>query len=407
MSEPTALAGPVKRADRIDSLDVLRGVAVLGILVMNIIGFSQIGNAYMVPSYVEGGIEEANGTVYALQRMFADQKFMSLFSMMFGAGVLLSTRRADEAGRAVKFHYTRTASLFAIGMIHAYLLWFGDILVLYAVCGAVVFLFRKLSPTALIWSAAGFVALSGVLLLGMGARLWAAGELGEQDIVEMMEMTPEAIAAEVAAFRGSYAEQAWYRLTLNVFNQPFMVIFFGPRVLGLMLAGMALLKLGLFDARTSVTKFLPLLAIGLVVGLPITIIDTILALRNDDDILYMFSAAMQWNYWGSAFLALAYIPLIMFACKIAGALLTPIAAVGRMALTNYLAQSVIATAFFYTGDRFQAWERTELVWFVLAVWVVQLVWSPIWLTFFRFGPAEWLWRSVNYAKPQPLLRSAA
>ncbi|MEM9754273.1 MAG: DUF418 domain-containing protein, partial [Planctomycetota bacterium] len=306
---------------------------------------------------------------------------------------------------AVRFHYTRMTSLLVLGMIHAYLIWFGDILVLYAVCGALVFLFRKLKPNVLLWSAAGFFVLSGLLTLGLGGGMYLAAEFGDESIDELMLITPALIADEVAAHRGSYFDQTMWRLTTMPGMQVFMVIMWGPRVVGLMLVGMALLQLGLFDARTPVQKFLPLLAIGLGVGVPLSLIDAVTALRNGEDTLFMFSAAMQWNYWGSAFLALAYVPVIMFACKAVGALLVPLAAVGRMALTNYLAQSLIATAFFYTGGRFQAWERWELAWFVLAVWVVQLVWSPLWLTRFRFGPAEWLWRSINYAKPQPLLRA--
>lgn len=405
MTQHAAIAGPVTRADRIDSLDVLRGVAVLGILVMNIIGFSQIGNAYMVPDLVEGGVDGANGTIYFLQRLFADQKFMSLFSMMFGAGVLLSTRRAEEAGRAAAYHYARTGSLLVLGMIHAYFIWYGDILVLYALCGAVVFFFRKLQPNMLIVWAAIFFALSGLMTFAVGGSMAFAESMGKS-VPDLIGVTPADITAEIAAYRGSYLDEVRWRAGEMPIMQVMMVVVFGPRVLGLMLMGMALLKLGLFDARTPVRRFMPLLGIGLAVGVPISLLDAWQSLKHADDVGWMFSAAIQWNYWGSAFLALAYIPLIMFACKTGGALLAPLAAVGRMALTNYLAQSLIATAFFYAGSRFQTWERKELAWFVLAVWMVQLVWSPLWLAVFRFGPAEWLWRSINYAKPQPLLKSA-
>ncbi|MCK5211045.1 MAG: hypothetical protein KAQ79_23610, partial [Cyclobacteriaceae bacterium] len=136
--------------DRIQSIDILRGVAVFGILIMNIQSFSMISAAYINPS-AYGDLNGMNKTVWMLSHVLADQKFMTIFSMLFGAGILLFSESIEQKGYiAARFYYRRLFWLFTIGLIHGYVFWHGDILVAYAACGALAFLFRKLSPWVLI-----------------------------------------------------------------------------------------------------------------------------------------------------------------------------------------------------------------------------------------------------------------
>ncbi len=138
--------GPVQGSERIQSLDVMRGVAVLGILVMNIQSFAMIGAAYMNPT-AYGDLEGVNGWVWYLGHLFADMKFMTIFSMLFGAGVIVMTSRREAAGQSsAGVHYRRMVWLLVFGLAHAYLLWYGDILYTYALCGFVLYLFRKAPP---------------------------------------------------------------------------------------------------------------------------------------------------------------------------------------------------------------------------------------------------------------------
>src|SRR5687767_6329722 len=142
---------------RIGSIDVLRGVAVLGILLMNIQTFSMVESAYMNPASY-GDLTGINAVIYVFGRLFADQKFMTIFSMLFGAGIVLMAEKAVSNGRRpASAHYRRMIVLLAVGVAHAYLLWYGDVLTTYAICGMLVYLVRKWRPAILFWL--------GVLLL--------------------------------------------------------------------------------------------------------------------------------------------------------------------------------------------------------------------------------------------------
>jgi len=139
-------AQPAADPERIVPIDVLRGFALLGILVMNIQSFAMPDAAYMNPT-AYGDLSGANFAVWLLSHVFADQKFMTIFSMLFGAGIVLMTSRAEaRQGRSAALHYRRMGALWVIGMLHAYLLWYGDILYSYAMCGLLVYLFRNFRP---------------------------------------------------------------------------------------------------------------------------------------------------------------------------------------------------------------------------------------------------------------------
>ena len=406
-----ALPGPAAEAERVDSIDVLRGFAVLGILVMNIQSYAMVGSAYLNPN-AYGDLTGANYTVWLLSHVLADMKFMTLFSLLFGAGViLLSSRREAATGKSAGLHYRRMGWLLLFGLLHAYLIWYGDILYTYALCGMVVYLFRRRGPVTLV--------VVGLVLVGVGSATsllahWSMPHWPPESIRAIEQgwnPSPQMMAKEIAAFRGGWLEQLPYRARAAVFFQTFLFVTeFVWRVSGLMLIGMGLFKLGVFGAKRSTTTYVVFVALAVLVGVPIVLYGV---RRNDAlhwDLRSCFFLGSQFNYWGSLLIALGWIGLIMLLCKhqLARPLTGALAAVGRMAFTNYISQSLLCTLIFYGHGLglFGKVERTGQMGIVFVIFVFQLFVSPIWLRAFRFGPLEWLWRSLTYWRAQPMRRIA-
>jgi uncharacterized protein len=406
MSE--AVTGP--RSERIGALDALRGVAVLCILGMNLISFAGPENWYVLPTEGPGGVEGGNFYVWAVQRLVLDQKFMSIFTMLFGAGIILSTVRTEnERGTATAawLHYRRVGILFGFGMLHAYLVWHGDILVGYAIIGALAFLMRRLSPWWLLMSGAGAILACGVLWQLMFSGLWAAVTFDDAETAESFLELGD-YADEAAAFTGGYVDQLHWRLMNTPLYQVNGVFLFGLKIFGQMVLGMALLKLAVFGPDAGRRARVWVMAIGLGVGVPLMVADVWISVAKNFDPLWSFTGAFLFNYWGSVFLALGYVGvLVSLFGTLPGAVVRPFAAVGRMAFTNYLLQSLIGTTLFY-GFGLGWWgtmDRVDLVWVFLALTAAQLVWSLLWLAVCRFGPMEWLWRNLTYWRVQPIMRS--
>jgi uncharacterized protein len=242
---------------RIASLDVIRGFAVLGILVMNIQSFSMPGAAYLNPT-VYGDLDGANIIVWLVSYLFADYKFMSLFSMLFGASIILICEKAEAAGQSVwKIHYARNFWLLVIGAVHAYLLWYGDILFPYAICGMLLFLFRRRSPR--------FLLLAGLVLFSVGSGIYfllgsSMPQWPEESVIELRETwSPDeaSIQKEITDYRGSFGQQMEQRVASTVEMQTtvFFLLFFW-RISGLMLLGMACYKSGFLTTRWSLRAYL-------------------------------------------------------------------------------------------------------------------------------------------------------
>ena len=395
--------GPVAAGDRIVALDVLRGVAVLGILLVNIRAFAMVSAAYGNPA-ANDGLEGAGPWVWAVVHLLADTKFISIFSVLFGAGMaLMADRAAQRRASGAGVHYRRQLWLLVFGLAHAHLIWFGDILVAYALCGCLLYPLRNLRPRAALvlgacWTA---VVVPTWLAVAASARYWSPEERAEMEA----DWSPsaEAMNAEIAAFRGGWLEQMPFRVegALELETTVFLVYFLW-RAGGLMLVGMGLYRLGVLSAARSASFYRRMALLGLAVGLP-----TVAA-----GMAYNWSGGFAWersmfqgtlfNYVGSVGVFLAYVGLVMLAVK-AGRLLRfqrRLAATGRMALTNYIAQSVLCTFVFY-GHGLGLFERVGplgQMGVVMAVWAAQLAWSPWWLRRFRFGPLEWLWRTLVYMK---------
>lgn len=415
-SDPGPL-GPTGRGDRASSIDTLRGVALLGIFVMNIPIFALTGTAFFNPP-VAGGFEGVDYLTWLVSHVLFDMKMMAIFSMLFGAGVALMAERLAETGRKpASVHYRRMGWLLVIGMVHAYLIWFGDILVAYALVGMVVYPLRRLPA---VW-----LAVVGCLLFPIGMAL--AG--GQQLIFEMLRNskdpsmvetwsevgtmffpTEASLETERQKVMGGFFERALAQAPDVVMMQTFVfALFIFWRVAGLMLLGMALHKWGVFKAKRSRAFYTAMLLVGGLLGGGLVGIGVALNHRNGFDPVAYFGVVGWFNYVGSIGVALAWVGLIMLICKagVLGLARHALASVGRMAMTNYLMQSLIGAFIFYGWGlgSFGRLDRSELVPIVLGVWAFQLVVSPLWLERFRFGPMEWFWRCLTYWKIEPMRRA--
>ena len=398
-------AKPVEAGGRIASLDVLRGFALLGILVMNIQLFAMPSAAYQNPT-AWGDLTGINLGVWTFAHVFFSQKFLTLFSMLFGAGVCLFADRLEaRGGRPAKWHYRRMGWLLAFGLAHAYLLWAGDILVTYAICGCLVYLLRRRGPRTLV-TVGGASLLATSLLLVLAGSALTVPEIPEEAISEIRRgWTPDAseLDAEIAAYRGGWSEQQPVRAEeafgIHLGLLPFFAIWFCG---GLMLIGMALYKWGVLGAARDDHFYRRLASIGLLAGLPLVAFGT----------WWNFAGGWAWqrsmffgtlfNSWGCIPVALGYLGLVMLAVRrgFLPGLQARLAAVGRMAFTNYLLQTVLCTTVFYGHGLglFASAERYQQLLIVFAVWALQLWLSPIWMRRYSYGPLEWLWRTLTYGR---------
>ncbi len=420
------------RKDRLQSLDALRGVAVLGILVMNVYAFAMPWAAYTNPLAMGGTGVIDFGTWFVTHILF-DQKFMSIFSMLFGAGIAMMAARAAAAGEAfAPLFFRRQAWLFVIGALHAYLLWFGDILFFYAAVGTLVWFFRRMPAHKLLLTA--MLLLSVAPLLGYVGGAWLEELKREAETIELdaagggtitdeeqqtldawreqrATIAPgeEEVEADLAAYRSDYATALRHRApqvaALHATAIPLYAVW---RIGGLMLIGMALFKLGLFAADCPERIFMRFLVAGYGIGLPFCLFSAANLYAHDFDALYTFRSGGIANYVGSVFVAFGHMGLVLAAVRRGWlkALDERLAAVGRMALTNYLLQTVVMTTVFY-GYGFGLYgevSRSVQMLFVAGLAALQIWLSPVWLERFRFGPAEWIWRSLSYWRLQPVRR---
>ncbi len=428
-------AEPVPAADRFGSVDTLRGFALLGILAMNIVSFGWPEPAYDNPMR-GGGFEGTDRAVWFFNHLVFEAKMMTIFSMLFGAGLVLMNERAEVKHASLRrTYYRRIFWLMVIGAIHAYLIWIGDILFMYAECGLLLYFFRNKTPRTLIILGVSLMVVVVPIVLGFGAAIdgmkrttarvdaqvaagqrpsqfdWWVRELWVDDLQEEFKPSPEQKLKswnhELAIYRGGYPGIVDHRAFRVLMIQTFGFLFFGLFfVSARMLLGMGLMKLGVFSGQRSRSFYLWMVGLGYGIGFPLMVYDALALIRHEFKGEYMLRGGFFYNAFGSLVVALGHVGLIMLIVQ-GGAipwLTRRLAAVGRMALTNYLTHSIVCTTLFY-GYGFGLFgqiNRTGLAAIVVAIWVFQLWISPIWLKHFRFGPAEWLWRSLTYRKPQSM-----
>lgn len=411
---PTGPLQPVAAGERLTLLDALRGFALFGILLMNIETFVTPSLASM--SGLDPDLEGADRIVDALVYFFVQGKFYILFSLLFGMGFAVMSQRAEAAGRPFAWMYLRRSlGLLGIGLAHALLVWSGDILVLYALLSVLLLAFRPVPAAWLGWlgALACLVGPALLVLLGMlswvatrtpeGAAEWNAAMAGHADQVSGL------IAGAMAAYGpdGSYAGAVAQRAReVAMFLSSLPVT--GPQVFGVFLLGAAFVRSGAIAApdahrRLHATLRWVAMPAGLaVMGASMAVTPTIPLDRLD----LPGTVAQALGMLAGVLMGLGLLGwLVRLFGSAAGARLAAwVAPAGRMALTNYLAQSVVCTLLFYgyglglLGQLPRAWQLP----FVVALFTVQAVASHLWLARMRFGPVEWLWRWLTYLRPQPM-----
>ena len=409
--------------ERYQSIDAVRGFAVLGILLMNIVGMGMPTFAYVDPTYY-GDLHGANFWVWAINVVVTDGTMRGLFTMLFGASMLLITDRAE--GRKpgpMETHYRRAFWLLIIGFIHAYFLFFGDILVCYAIAGAVAFLFRKLPPKMLI--GVGAVILIALLtrsvieaehIKALQAAI-AGGAATPAQAAQWQELqlflnAPKSMGQEeISWMQGDFFTALKSRVRAAMIVQlGFLPLDGIPEAVGQMLIGAGLFRLGFFTLGWSSRAYATMIAIGYLIGVPVMIWLCWSTVQAD------FEPVKQHAYFALTagprpFIALAHASVLMLIIR-AGALkglVGRLAAAGRMAFSNYLMTSIITT-FIFCGFGFGLYgelERHQLYYVVAGVWAFILIWSKPWLARFHYGPFEWVWRSLVMWKPQPFMKQVA
>ncbi|WP_298236801.1 DUF418 domain-containing protein [uncultured Algibacter sp.] len=419
---------PTSQKSRINSLDVIRGIALLGILLMNINGMG-LPYAYSDPS-VAGGSEGLNLKVWIVNEMLFEGTMRGLFTLLFGAGVILLTKRLETNGAGITtadIYYRRILWLLVFGLINVWvLLWHGDILFPYAIFALMLFPFRNASIKNLIiigcllisigiwWDVSDYYSDLETQKAGLEAQAikeqgTELSEAQEKDLKKWENFNTKKTPEEVDEYIEEMHQGYWSVATEKVKMNQFMQTWFPYRlwlwdILSYMLLGMAFFKLRIFHGERSNIYYLIMLITGYLIGLTTNYLETTAILDSSFDKLTMHKAGMTYQI-GRLFTTIGHIGLFMLFIKsgILGFLKKALAAVGRMALTNYLMHSIITSILFY-GFGFALFgelQRYELYYIVGSIWVFQLIFSPIWLKYFQYGPVEWLWRSLTYQKKQP------
>lgn len=428
---------PVSPAERLRNLDVLRGCALLGILMMNIPYFAMPFAAYANLHLAGGPAEGANLWSFFVQWTLFEGKMRALFSILFGAGIVLfmqhAAARRDSADVGDLFA-RRMLWLLLFGAVHAWFIWYGDILYPYAICGLLIFPFRAMSPRRLFATAGVALTLLTLMIAGdgfnkrsqreEGTAALAAEARGEtlnaeqrdaketwQELLEENAPPPEELEKEIDGYRSGYVGALKQRAAV-VLKWHFVPVYF-PSLFdmwALMLIGMGLFKTGVLQGGRPIGFYRRTALIGYAIGLPLNAASAYLMYAWNFDFVGNAFANIPYQF-GRVATVLGHLSLITIVLERGWlAWLTDrVAAVGRMAFSNYIAQSVICSAIFYSPGLalMGQVQRYQLYFFVLGIWAFNLLWSQWWLQRFRFGPLEWCWRSLVYWQRQPMRRTAA
>lgn len=409
--------------DRILTLDTVRGVAVMGILLLNIIAFSMPSAAYMNPR-AYGGSEGLDFAVWLGNFVLFDGKMRGLFSFLFGASTLLVIEGAVAKGEsAAKTHYARMVWLLVFGLLHCWLIWWGDILSHYALIGMVAFFFHNVSVKRLIGIGVCLLVVqllvALMMLMGIEAARANISSPDAQTAREAREMLanftlnfgvpPEAaLTREIGIHQSGWLDIASERLKTHIWT-PFGTLFiFGFETLAYMLFGMAAFRSGMLTGAWDRRRYLRWVIIGFSVGIPAYAALALLMIDADYSISAVMLGVIVLTIPVRPLMILGWASLIILLMRPGGAITARIAAAGRMAFTNYLATSLLCTAIFYGYGLgwYGQLSRAEVYLVVLAVWAGILLWSKPWLERFAYGPLEWLWRSLARGSFQPMAGGA-
>jgi uncharacterized protein len=433
VADAAAAPGPTPRAERIPALDVARGAAVLGVLLMNVWAFAGPQAFFDYPLAVADRPGAPVATWAVIHTLFEGSQ-RTLLSLLFGAGALLALQRLEQAapGSARGAYYRRTFALIGFGLVNAYLfMWPADILFVYGLAGLCLYPLRRLRTAVLLAIVAAALAVpaamrwaelaelralraghdAAVAAQSRGEAVDAAGQAAIEGWARALaEARPSAadpeMAADIAVMQsGSLAEVAARQAKVSLILQTIVAAkWWFLDALAMMVLGMVLCREGFLTRPAPPRRWLAVAAAGFAVGLPLGLWQTSTLLGSGFGPVEVQVAKLGYDLRRLA-TALGWLALL-FALAQSGALAglrRALAATGRMALTNYLAQSVICALLFY-GFGLGLYGRVTGLWLyavVAGIWAVELAWSPWWLARFRLGPAEWLWRSITYRRWQP------
>lgn len=404
--------------DRIDTLDLIRGIAVCGILAINILGFAGPVTATLSPHLPNPGTH-ADELAFAASFVVFEGKMRALFTILFGAGLILFVDRAEAVGRdGTALQLRRLGWLALLGYLHYALFWWGDILFLYAVVGVMALALRQMPDRAAVgaalalfaaWHLAGAAGSIDAVIAEEQVRTGTASLAQARQHATNVAAFTTYTAQNLAEIRAGFGEQLYQRLIGDPGWPIRMAFATVGETLPLMLIGMALYRGGFFSGRWP-RRRLWLLGLGATaLGLVPTLAAAAWLLDRGWPTIAAEAAIAEWMALPHLAMALGYAALITLA---APALLNTglgkrLAAAGRMALTNYIACTIAMTAAFYgwgLGLAGSVPDRTYPL-FVAAGWLAMLGWSAPWLTRFRHGPLEWLWRCLTEGKRLPFARA--
>jgi uncharacterized protein len=408
---------PVPQAERIQILDILRGFALFGILLVNMPLFNRPFQTIFFPA--DPAAPWFDRTAEWLIRFLGEGKFYALFSLLFGLGLtLLMGRIEGRGGHFVPLYLRRLLVLLGIGLIHAFLIWTGDILIMYALFGFLLLLFRKARPrTLLIWAVV-LILIPLLFLAGSTALVELARAIPEAaaSIEQAFAQTEAAYRADLARAARTYAQGSFLEITaqrLYDYQSFGLTSYFalGFNVLALFLVGLYFGKRRIFeDLPAHRPLFRRLLLWGLLLGLPLNALYATLIMdlpRYNPSWPLVLATAAQGI--GAPLLSLGYASaLVLLSDRPAWSRrLQVLAPMGQMALTNYLLQSVICTLLFYSYGLglFGKVGHAAGIGLTVVIYLLQILFSRWWMQRFQYGPAEWLWRSLTYLKLQPMRRN--
>lgn len=421
---------PAQGSERISALDTIRGISLFGILLMNIVGFG-LYRAYFDPTN-NGGATGWSLNVWWMNMLFFEGTMRGMFSMLFGAGIILFTGRiiTNESGsRVTDLFFRRLMWMVLFGVIHCYLLlWEGEILYTYGIVGMFAFSFRHLSPKFLLIGAAVILLTSAAFSVNdyftyrntyeqsnaalqkkeSGVALTKEENAAIEKwngIVDHEKATPEQLKGEMTARSKGYWSIVKHKLPENQYMQTAFLYFLNFwDTIAMMLWGMAFFKMGVLSASKSNRFYLRMAIIGYVIGISVNYFEASHIVAENFSILSFYRGFLTYQL-GRVTTTCGHIALIMLFVKsgILPLLRKSLASVGQMAFTNYITHSIICN-FIFLGYGFSMYgklERYQLYYIVVSIWIFQLIVSPIWLKYFRFGPLEWCWRSLTYWERQP------
>ncbi|WP_409274337.1 DUF418 domain-containing protein [Neobacillus sp. SCS-31] len=385
---------PTVEGNRITSLDAMRGFAIIGIYLVNMLSFH---SPYVFIEPLEWWGKGIDRIAYMFIDVFAQASFYPLFSMLFGYGLMLMRERAIGRGaNFTVFAARRLAFLLAVGMVHAFLIWPGDILITYACVGLLLLFFLRFSGKALLILALAMYTIPNLLL---GLLLLLADVAGP--IVNLWETYKADAQHALAVYgNGSFREITEMRISeWNFLNSPETIPITLFSILPLFLFGAAVAKLRWLEESVRHLKKFKVAAFGLL--LPAMALKTLPYYGWEG-----YSVEFFQDFFGGPLLALSYAGMIVLGAGKFEAVSGSLAYVGRMSMTNYLFQSILSTFIFYgyglgLYGKVSAAQGTLLV---FAVFFLQIAVSSMWMKKYRYGPVEWMWRSFTYFKLQKLRR---